>query len=86
MIFLKTQSLEIPLKVPCSCGNGYVNTQREQCNKCNGRGTVNLERNKYCDRNCNSCFGDSFLITGCNYCNLTGLKPCTRCNSIGKVD
>ena len=68
------------------CNNGFVNTGRKDCDRCNGKGTINLERNNYCNRNCNSCFGDGFLITACTNCNQTGLKPCTRCNTTGKVN
>ena len=74
-------------KMKCPfCNNGYTNTKSVQCPKCNGNRKINLERSKYCDKKCNICFGDGFLLTACSFCNQTGMKPCTKCNSTGKVD
>ena len=73
-------------KVKCSCDNGFRNTKRVECTKCNKSGKVNLERAKYCDKKCNICFGDGFQMTACSNCNQTGMRPCTKCNSTGEVD
>jgi hypothetical protein len=73
-------------RVKCWCNNGYLNTKREECYKCHKKGIVNIERTKYCDRKCNVCYGDGFSIIACNNCNQTGLNPCTKCDSTGKIN
>ena len=67
-----------------NCFGGYDGGHK--CYRCRGTGTENVERSKYCYRNCNACFGAGFLMIACSNCNQTGLKPCTKCNSTGRVN